>query len=139
MTEIVLPPKNCGVFYRYLFPLLPEGSLVTEEPNSKAYNEKELLVILKDGGQSGPQYYTFWDCLTTIEVRHPVRGKALEVSRKVDALLRGAKIPDVMYISNLGCPTYNPYDEERRIPAYTWTVEHRIRGESTQIEDISFR
>lgn len=138
MTEIVFPPNSVSILYRYLLPFFPEGYLVTEEPDGEEYDKDQLLVIIKDGGQSGPRYYTFWDCLTTVEVRHASRGEALQVARKVDALLRGVSVPNVMYISSLGGPAYDP-DEERRIPAYTWTVEHRIRGESTQIEDISFR
>lgn len=138
MTEIVLPPNFLSTLFRNLRTVLPEGTLVTEEPDGEDYDKDELLVILKDGGQSGPRFYTFWDCLTTVEVRHKSRAVALETARKVDGLLRGLQIPNASYISSLGNPTYSP-DEERRIPAYSWTVEHRVRGESVQVEDIRFR
>ena len=138
MTEIVLPPNHVTLFFQYLAPKFPAGVVVTEEPDGEDYNQEGLLVIVKDGGQSGPRGYTFWDCLTTIEVRDPDRRKALEVSRKIDGLLRGIPDTNVHYLSSLNNPTYLP-DVERKIPAYSWTVEHLIRGESTQIEDISFQ
>lgn len=138
MTEIVLPPNHITTLFRYLRPLAPAGSLVSEEPDSGDYDASKVLIILRDGGQSGPLSYTFWDCLTTVEVRAAARTEALEVARKVDGLLRAITVPDIHYLSSLGNPAFM-VDDERRIPTYSWTVQHRMRGESVQVEDINLR
>lgn len=137
MSEILLPPNHVTFFFRYLNGLLPAGVVVTEEPDGEEYAQDSSLVIVKDGGQRGPVGYTFWDCLTTFEVRHADRGVALEMARKVDAVVRGVPDSDVHYLSSLNNPVFTP-DAERRIPIYEWTVEHRFRGEKTAVEDIRF-
>lgn len=132
--EVVLPPKHTGILYRYLRPLVPDGALHTEEPDGTDYDPDQLLILLLDAGQTGPQAHTYWNCLTTVEVRHPDRGVALQVARWVETQLRGVQLPSVYFISNLGNPTYTP-DEERRIPIYAWTVEHRVRGELSSTDN----
>lgn len=126
--EVVLAPRHTSILYRYLRPLVPTGSLFTEEPDGTDYHPDQLLILLLDGGQTGPQAYTYWNCLTTVEVRHPDRSTALQHARYVEAQLRAIQLPGVFFLGNFGNPTYTP-DEERRIPIYTWTVEHRVRGE----------
>ena len=133
MTEVVLPPNHVSLIIKLLSPYFPKGSVRAEEPSGDRYDAQALMILVKDGGQSAVKDYAFWDCLTSLEVRHGSRSEAKTYADKADALLRS--FDELRYIGSLNAPTYDP-EPELSVPAYTWTMRHMLRGTPTTVEAL---
>ena len=132
MEEIVLPPNHVQDFIDFLQPYFPDID-IRNEGWEEGYDGTTEAIVVKDGGLKPHVAHTYWNCLTTFEVLSRDRIMAFELACKVDALMR---ITDVAsYVGALNAPTYSN-DSDYRIPSYTWTMEHFMRGTKVSLENL---
>lgn len=112
--------------YKYLDKLHP--GLVEREDLPDNYAPSDTLILIRSGGGRGLHSTMVWGARLSFEVRAETSSEAEQLALMVEAELRNwEKANDYVYLAGThGVPTWDP-DPERRVPAYTWSMEFNFK------------